>query len=319
MAKQGKWQRFIKIWAIASTIFPFLIFGLLELYVLSFNQKVIIIVGGLIGWLVVLTPFLIADWDENRRERIRETCEGDALIKLWEVKIDIANDGSSSVVRKIVGVNFAEKREYYELESWTDPDRNDAYETNLKEIRKMHTTVIATLKGETVNVCKNTDYPPHEAYRVNHIVHVIPVSLTTPLEPNDKFEIIFSEKTEKNAWKLRTRDPEDPGLGDFYQHKVRHVTEKLRYQILLPKEWDFPANMQSTEKKAWSKGKDPSCGKFAPGSQPEVKKVKGGRWRVSWEIEYPKLLNTYRISYHEMARPNVHTSLVVATMSTPSN
>lgn len=308
-AKQGKWQRFIKVWAIASTIFPFLVFGLLDLFVLSFEQKAIVIVGGLIGWLAVLVPFLVADWDENRRALIKETCEGDALLKLWEVKIDIADDGSSTVERKIVGINLAEKREYYELESETDPDRDSAYEKHLREIRKMRATVTATHKGEKMSVCKNHDFPPQRAYKVNRVTHVIPVSLQTPLEPDDRFEIVFSEKTEKNAWKLKTDDLEEPNLGDFYQHKVRHVTEKLRYELLLPKAWDFPPDMQTTESRAWSKVKDPSSGRFVAGSKPDIKKVRGsGRWIITWEVEYPKLLNTYRLTYHQMITLNQPTA-----------
>ena len=300
-AKQGKWLRFIKVWAIASTVFPFLIFGLLELYVLSFNQKVFVILGGLVGWLVVLTPFLIADWDETRRERIKETCEGDALIKLWEIRIDVSNNGSSSIERRILGVNLADKREYYELESETDPDRDSAYENNLKQIRRMCTSVTATHKGQKVIVCKNSCFPPQQAYKVNRITHVVPVSLNNPLEPDDRFEISFTEKTEENTWKLQTDNAEELILGDFYQHKVRHVTEKLRFVLLLPSEWDFPPNMPATERKAWSRIKDPSCGKFVDGSAPEIRKTRR-RWQISLEVEYPKLLNTYRLSYHQMIR-----------------
>lgn len=304
MAKQGRWQRFIKVWAIASTIFPFLIFGLLELYALSFAQKAVVIVGGLVGWLVTLVPFLVADWDEQRQLRMKEICEGDAVLKLWEVKIDIADDGSSQVERRIIGVNLAERREFYELESETDPDRDSVYESALKKTRQMRATVIATHKGEKINVCKNRDFPPQRAYKVNRITHVIPVSLHTSLVPDDKFEITFSEKTEVNAWKPQSEDPDENSLGDFYQHKVRHITEKLRYELLLPKQWDFPQNMPSTEDKAWSKVKDPSTGRFVDGSKPEIGRMRAnGRWLIIWEIEFPKLLNTYRLCYHQMVRP----------------
>lgn len=225
------------------------------------------------------------------------------------MKIDIADNGSSLVERRIVGVNLADKREYYELESETDPDRDSVYENNLKEIRRMRATVIATHKGEKITVCRNHDFPPQRAYKVNRITHVIPVSLQVPLEPDDRFEISFTERTEANAWKLQTDDPDEPRLGDFYQHKVRHVTEKLRFELLLPRQWDFPPNMPSTESKTWSKVKDPSSGRFVDGSKPEINRVRGsGRWMITLEVEYPKLLNTYRLSYHQMIRLRPHPS-----------
>lgn len=292
------WQRSLKGWAIASTIFPFLIFGLLELFELTPIQKAIVIVGGSLLWLFVLLPFFIMDWDDKRRERIMEICASDALQKLWQVFIDIKEDGSSGVERKIVGVNFADKREYYELESWTDPERDPTYERNLKEERKMLATVIATHKGKSIVVCKNGEFPPQQANRVNRIVHLIPVAKQAPLEPNDKFEITFIEKTERGTWKMQL----DNETGDFYQHRVRHITEKLRFELILPKEWDFPRNMVATEKLAKGEMKDPSCGMFVETSgKPEVSKAKG-RWKIVWEIEFPKLLSIYRLTYHPMVR-----------------
>jgi len=295
-AKKFGWERSYKGWAIASTIFPFLIFGLLELLDLTVIQKAIVIVAGSLIWLAVLLPIFVQDWDEKRREMIKEVSGSDALLKLFQVSIDVKEDGSSVLNRKITAVNYAQKREYYELESWNDPERDASYESDLRNKRTLSVNVNSVHKGQKIVVSKKKEIPPHDARRVNRIVHDIPVSKETPLEPYDTFEIDWSEKTEPKTWKLQA----EPGKGDHYQHRVRHITEKLLFELTLPREWNFPI---TSEKLAKGEVSDPSCGRFdETTNQPSIEKNVKGRWQITWEIDYPKLLNIYRVTYHPMIR-----------------
>jgi len=231
-------------------------------------------------------------WDKNRRERLKEVCKGDALLKLWQISIDVPEDGSSTVTRKIVGENLADRRSYYEIESWTDPERDPEYEKRLKNLRKIVATVYTHTKKGALIVCKDKHFPPEDAHRVNRVIHEIPMVDGNPLEVHDTFEIHLTEQTEKGSWKMS---------GDRYELWIRHVSERLRIEILLPK-WRFPSEMPSKEKPATVEMKDPSCGEWNPiDERPEVKKIRG-RWIIALETKYPKLLNIYKLTYHSMER-----------------
>lgn len=291
MATRPAWQRLLTGWAITSVFIPFLIFLILSMFDLSLTQKSLIVLTGSLIWLFLMLPFYVMDWDQRRRERIRETCKGDALLKLWQASIDIKADGTSTVKRKISGVNFANEREYYEFEAWTDPERDPEYETQLKRARGIKATVVSVVGRRSEAICRDLEVLPVDAYKVNRVVHVIPVSKGEPLKPHDSFSIHFDEKIEKNTWKI---------IGDSYFHRVRHVTEKLTFELLLPKEWQFP-RLPPTEKNAIGETKDPTCGRWMETAEkPTADRTRAGRWKISWSIEYPKLLNVYKLTYHSM-------------------
>jgi hypothetical protein len=303
LATRPAWQRLLTAWVITSVFIPFLIFLFLTLFNLSLTQKALIVFTGSLIWLFILLPFYVMDWDQRRRERIRETCKGDALLKLWQASIDIKADGTSTVKRRISGINFANERKFYEFEAWTDPERNSTYETQLKTARGIKATVMSDIGRRSVAICKDMDVPPVDAYKVNRVVHVIPVAKDEPLKPHDSFDIRFEEKIEENTWKI---------TGDSYFHRVRHVTEKLIFELLLPRKWQFP-RLPPTEKIAVGETKDPTCGLWMETPEkPTVEKTRSGRWKISWKIEYPKLLNVYKLTYHSM-QPDTHTQPVLRT------
>jgi hypothetical protein len=283
------------VWGITSATIPFVIFLVLGIFNLDFNVKVGITVVGIIIWCIVLAPFYIMDWDERRRERYRELCKGDALIKLWKVSFDVAEDGSCTLKRLIEGVNLADQRQYYELETWTDPDKDDAHEAFLKSTRKITTDVTVTRKDEPEEkIAVKKTYTPEIAQRINRLIHVIPLTKNgTALKPYEKFTIKYEEKTEKNT--LSTN-------GDYYQHRARHLTERFEVEILLPKNWRFPPEPPPREKLAVGEEKSPTMGEWSTTTEKPQIYQEDGRTRIVWKVDNIKLLHIYKLTYHALER-----------------
>lgn len=234
------------------------------------------------------------DWDEKRRERYRQLSQGDALVKWWRILIDIAEDGSCEMERTIDAVNLVDQRQYYELESWSNPEKDPAHEGFLKETRKIKPQVIITQKGETEEILPAKVFTPEVAQRINQIVHVIPLLKNgQSLKPWDKFTIKYKEKTEANTFSMN---------GDYYQHRIRHVTDRLEIEIVLPRGWDFPQEIKGTEKMAIGEEKSPTMGEWTPTSQkPRIYRERG-RTRMMWVVDETKLLHIYRLSYHALEK-----------------
>lgn len=291
METRPGWQKALTVWAITSAIIPFAIFAILSVFQMSFEYKILITLGGIVIWLLLLVPSVISDWNQKMRQRLREACKGDALLKIWEIVIDVNDDGSATVSRRIAGTNLAKKREYYEIESSTDPQRDPVYEKQLKDLRKITATVSTNTEKGWKTLYKDKSFPPEVALRVNRVIHEIPMSDSGVLKENDPFEIQLKEQVEKDTFKIS---------GDLYQLRVRHLSEKLRIVFLLPKQWHFPSSLPPREKLATAEMKDPTCGEWRPTTeQPEIGTIKD-RARISVEIDNPQLLSIYMLSYHAM-------------------
>lgn len=261
---------------------------------MELNLKLLITITGVVVWCIILVPFYVIDWDERRRERIRQLCTGDALVNLWKIIIDVAEDGSCEIERVIDAINLADKREYYELESWTDPEVNQEHETFLKNLRKIKPEVVIHRKGGPEQIIKDREFVPDVAQRINRIIHVIPLTTNgEPLKPWDRFIVRYKEKLEKGSLKM---------TGDYYQHRVRHLTERLEVSVLLPKGWRFPKSVQAREKLVQGEVKSPTIGEWIPTvDKPKIEKEKD-RIKISWLVEDTKLLHTYRLSYHALEK-----------------
>lgn len=234
------------------------------------------------------------DWDERRRERYKDLCKGDAIVKTWKISLDIAENGSCTVERVIEAINIAEQRQYYELESWTDPDKDPSHESFLKETRKIKPEVVIFRKGQADETLVAKTFTPDVAQRINRIVHVIPlVRNGDPLKPWDKFVIKYKEQTEPGAFSL---------TGDYYQHRVRHITDRFEVEMLFPKGWRFPTKIKGTEKLATGEEKSPTMGEWIATPQKPKLSTENGKTRITWTVDETRLLHIYKLSYHGLEK-----------------
>jgi len=292
--KTAGWRRFLAVWGITSAIIPFAIFLVLGIFNFEFYTKIGCTVVGITIWCLILAPFYIMDWDERRREKIRQLCKGDALVKLWKISLDVAEDGSCKIERLINAINLADERQYYELEAWTDPEKDSDHEAFLKETRKITPKVSVSRKGQPEKIIKDKTYSPEVGQRINRIIHVIPLTMNGgSLKPWDRFTISYKEKTEKNALVM---------TGDFYQHRVRHLTDRLHVEILLPSGWRFPQKVGAREKLVIGEEKSPTMGEWAPTPEKPKVSLEKKRTKITWDVDETKLLHIYRITYHALEK-----------------
>lgn len=231
------------------------------------------------------------DWDRGRRERIRQLCQSEAILSLWQVKLDIEEDGSCAIERRIAGTNMALAREFYELETWADPEKDPTHEATLKKKRRL----LVTANAGKENIYASKEFDPIIAHRVNRIVHLIPLTDGRgSLKPQEKFEIIIKEQTESGVFDIK---------GDYYQFKVQHLTERFKIEMLFPKNWRFPKAISPKEKLVYGEIKSPTLGQWVMADEkPEVERTRAGRTRITWEVHDAKLLSTLKLTYHAMEK-----------------
>jgi hypothetical protein len=91
--------------------------------------------------------------------------------------------------------------------------------------------------------------------------------------------------------------------GDYYQHRVRHLTDKLEVEIVLPKGWNFPSKVGSKEKLVIGEEKSPTMGEWTRTPQQPKFSIEKGRVRITWRVVDTKLLHVYKLTYHALDKP----------------
>lgn len=296
------------LWHLTSPIFPFIIFLILGVFELDFYAR-----AGVVGiivaiWVGILLIGFVRDWEKTRFERFRSLTRSDAIVTLWHTHIDMNEDGSATIVRKIIGRNLTKKRKFYEFESQADLEMSPEYEQETRQIRTMDISVSLKRKdGSLQRVFTNQSYEPKIVRKVDALTHVIPLVRPSEgipaLEPNEEFEIDIKENVKPGTFLM---------TGDYYIHRVRHFTEELTIELLLPEGWRFPRRLRVGERKAVGEVKSPTTGEWEePSVQPTTRRVRG-REKITWNLRQrrvfpygeikieeidPRLLHLYRVTY----------------------
>jgi len=271
------------------------------------------VVAGIVLWVCVLIYGFWKDWERVRFERLRFLSRSDAMVSLWHIIVDIQQDGSATIKRKIIGKNLATKRKFFEFESQSDLESSPTYEQETKTARAMKVSVHVKRKtGKSQKTFSAEHFEPKTARKVDAVTHIIP--LTTPsegvpeLEQNEEFEIEIEEKVKPNTFSMD---------GDWYGHRVRHPTEGLKIEVLLPAGWHF-APCGVDEHECIGHVKSPTMGEWVETETqlPTTRTVRH-RERVMWVLKHerylpygeieseemaPRLLHVYRLTYGRLER-----------------
>lgn len=302
------------IWTISAPIISFILFLILGVFELDVTTKLLIGCSFIISWAFLMLIGFALDWLKRNRKRMKYLTQSDAVVNLWLAIVDMSEDGSAVVTRKISGVNRAIKRSFYEFESQVDLPREPDYEEEARRARTMDITVHLRRKDGTVQTpFRDAHYEPKSVRKVDAASHIIPLDNPSngipPLEPDEYFEIEIREHVKPGSFVM---------TGDFYSHRIRHLTEAFKVELILPSGWRFPERLRPEEKRAVGWVKSPTLGQWMETAiQPIVEEFED-RQRVVWEVKPqtflfpyteidlskldPKLLHTYKVTYSRLER-----------------
>ena len=284
------------LWKLTAPLLPFIIFLILGIFELDIFTRLCVGAIGVIVWVGVLTIGFVRDWQKRNLENLRILTRSDALVTLWHTTIDINEDGSAVVARKIYGRNFADKRNFFEFLSQADMERSPEYLEETKELRAMDISVCLRRKdGSHQQVFTDQRLEPKVVRNVDALTHIIPLVKPAEgiasLEPGEGFEVEIRENVKAGTFLM---------TGDFYAHRVRHLTEELEIEMLLPEEWQFPRKLKVGEKRVIGQVKSPTLGEWEEDlPQPKIGRS-GNRVNITWNLEHRKLIPYGKIKIEEM-------------------
>jgi hypothetical protein len=296
------------LWKLTAPIFPFIIFLILGVFQFDLQSKAFVAAIGIIIWFFVLLIGFFRDYEKNKVERIHTLTQSDAIVTLWKATIDIKADGSAVITRQIHGVNLAPTRKYFEFESQADLPMPPNYVEMTKQSRLMNVSVKLSRKdGSTQQVLTNHSFEPKNVRMVDALIHMIPLANTStnvaPLESQEEFDIEIKEQTKADTFSLD---------GDWYSHRVRHMTEELHITIMLPQNYRCSHRIPVGESRVLGQVKSPTLGEWENTRiQPKIE-TNGNREIIEWHlrpsrtilsgsltpiIQDPRLLHEYKLTY----------------------
>lgn len=301
------------LWKLTAPLLPFIIFLILGMLELDISTRLCVGAIGVVVWVGVLIIGVVRDWRKRSLENLRILTRSDALVSLWHTIIDINEDGSAVVTRKIYGRNFADKRDFFEFLSQADIERSPQYLEETRELRAMDISVSLRRKdGSLQQVFTNQRLEPKVVRNVDALTHIIPLIKPaegiTSLELGEGFEVDIREAVKPGTFLM---------TGDFYAHRIRHLTEELEIEMLMPEGWQFPTRLRVGERRIVGQVKSPTLGEWKENLPQPTIGMSGSRVKISWNLEHrkflpygeikieemhPRLLHQYKVKYGRLER-----------------